>query len=69
MAVVDFVGLVDRRFRTFIKDIGTAHIFRKETDIDLHPDELHGNIIGFFEDGYSCIISYFASYTIIKTVV
>ena len=69
VAVIDFVGFVNRGFRVFIKDVGTVHIFRKETYLHFHADELHGNIIGFLEDGDGGIISYLAGDAVIKTVI
>ena len=69
MTVIYFVGFVNRGFRVFIKDVDTVHIFRKETYFHFHANELHGNIIGFLEDGDSGIISYLAGDTVIKTVI
>ena len=69
VTVIDPVGLVNRGFCAFIKDVGAVHIIRKETYLHFHSDELHGNIIRFLEDGDGGIISYLACDTVIETVI
>lgn len=57
MAVVIAVGSAYRESLSVKKDEGGIHVIRKETDINLSGDELHGDIIADLINRYGGILA------------